>query len=437
MGNEVQVQKTAGGLTFKLPAHLAARMAAGDGNIANQSRTNQLLPGGKHWALSVNGETKKLTRPVIVQLADGSYAPDPSGEREPVPTVNVVVLDQGVRGRVYYQGEYDEANQGPPDCWSEDSKRPSPKVEKPPCGSCDTCPMAAKGSAATASNPDRAACRGVKMLAVQMCSQRGIEYGIPPVRLKLPPTSIWDSRDEQAAAQGWYAWDNYTKFLAANGAARTNVGVTMMRFADTNHMQMQFKLVDFLDDENYVKTRELADTDEVKQLLPIFNGTPSTPRTDDKPKGKPLPQDDEPSTSADPVFSQTGKAAAEAQAAENAKLKAAAEAAAQAKANADAAAKAKSDKAAKLAAAKAAAEAAAAEAARLAAEEDGEAFDDGGDPEMTQVIDPAKVAAAIAAADAAKDVTPKRSRAKKDEPAAAPAGPVEVPAAIAGILNDW
>ena len=125
MGNEVQVQKTAGGLTFKVPAHLLAKMVAKGGNISTGVIGNQLLIKDKVWAASVGGEVKPFTRPVIVQLPDGTYGPDPSGEREPVQILNVIVVDHGQRGSIYYAGDYADGAGRAPDCWSDDGRKPA------------------------------------------------------------------------------------------------------------------------------------------------------------------------------------------------------------------------------------------------------------------------------------------------------------------------
>src|SRR5271165_1343339 len=148
MGNEVQVQQSAKGLSFALPASLAARMAAAGGNIQAKATVNSLLWGGKEWAMVVNGDKKRLQR-----------RSEETGEMEPVQIVQVVVLDQSKRGRSYYEGDYDESNPRAPDCWSEDQRKPHASVEQPQCSTCELCPKAAKGSKASASNADAVACR--------------------------------------------------------------------------------------------------------------------------------------------------------------------------------------------------------------------------------------------------------------------------------------
>ena len=163
MGNEVQVQKSAGGLTFKLPPHLAAKMKLlglsgsnlGGGGVG----VNQLLIDNKNWTARVGGEKKTFMRPLIIQNEDGTYGPDPGGAEEPAPTLNVVVVEPGLRGRIFYDGPYADNNRRAPDCWSNDGKKPDVSIEKPVSGSCGTCPKAAKGSDASSAYPERRACQ--------------------------------------------------------------------------------------------------------------------------------------------------------------------------------------------------------------------------------------------------------------------------------------
>ena len=424
MGNEVTAQAGTKGLTFAVPAHLATAMTkAGGGNIQERVSTNAIHFGGKEWSITINGETKVLKR----RTEDG--------EEEKLQILRVVVLDQGQRGRSWYESGYDEDNPRAPDCWSGDSKHPDPSLGAPQGTTCALCPKSAKGSGATASNPDAVACRGYKLLAVVPANA----LDSPPLKLKLATTSIWDSRDEEATAAGWYAWENYTKFLRANGVGYTNAMITRMRFASGNFPKIQFARGDFLDAEDFQKTLAVAQTDEVKALLVGF--TPATPgEAPAQPKGKALPKDEDDGPAPDPVFSKTGAAAEQAQAAETAKAQAKAKADAEAQAAAAAAAaeaaKKAAAKAAKVAAAKAAAEAAAAAAAAAlkAAEEDeddGSAFDE----EATVAATPAAIAAAKSTAVA--EAAPPKKTAKK-EPAAAPAtAPAEVPPSLGGILGEW
>lgn len=437
MGNEVANQQGTTGLSFAVPAHvLAARAARGGGNIAPPVTTNSLTFAGKEWAITVNGERKVLDRPAIVQVGS-EWKPHPT-LREKLQIINVVVVDQSKRGRDFYAKEYDPANPTGPDCWSDDSNKPHSSVAAPQCKSCGVCPNAAPGSRATAQNPKATACKGFKLLAVQPVKDGTVNHDFPVLRLKLRGGSIWDSRDEESVAQGWYGWDNYAKFLAANGVSFSGEMITTMRFASTEHPQIQFGRGDWLETEDCEKVFTRSKTEEVQKLLAGFAATPRA----SAPEGKPLPQDDYPADvqRPDPVFSQSGAAAQAAQEAESARLKTeayeadlarlVAQEAEAKKAQAEAEAKAEA-KAAKIA-----------EAKRLIAEAEAEAVAE----EVGRVIDatfdePAPTAPVappppVVSAPVKEAAPPKRNTKKAAEPAP-PMQIAEVPEALTGILDAW
>ena len=298
MGNEAAVQQSTKGLTlFPVPAHILARITArGSGNMVKQSTTNSLTFGGKEWVMTVNGTKKVLDRPVIVQIGN-EWKPDPSGAKEPLQQLNVVVVDQSKQGREFYEGEYNPANARAPDCWSADGRKPHPNVEEPQCDACELCEQNKVGSRATAKSPKGKACRAFKLLAVLPIKSDGaIRHDFPVLRMKLSPTCIWDTRDEESMAAGWYAWDNYTKHLTANNVMYSGEMVTQLRFAsvqtDRTHPQVQFARGAWLEQEDADKLFERSKSEEVKNILSGF--TPRTARAAEPPKGKPLPEDDEP-----------------------------------------------------------------------------------------------------------------------------------------------
>jgi hypothetical protein len=346
MGNEVAAQAGTKGLSFAVPAHIAARIkAAGGGNIPDKNTTNSITFAKKIWEMHINGESKPVTRP----------DPD-TGELENVQILRVVVVDWNqVKERAYYEGNW--TGQGrQPDCWSPDGKKPHASVENPQGATCETCPMSFKGSLVK-DGKEMVACGQNRILVV--IPEKNLDY--PAMRMKLAVTSDWDAKDDEAVANGWYAWKNYVEFLRANGLDHSGAVVTQMRFANTNWPKVQFKLAKFLEEEEFDKVLARSKSEEVQKLLAGFNPAP-------KPQGKPLPKDEEPAQTApqhDPLAElhafeaeQKLRVAEEAEAAKHAA------AAAEAKAAADAAAA----KAKKIADAKAA-------LAALEAEEGG--FDDG------------------------------------------------------------
>jgi len=439
---EVATQKPAQGLSFAVPAHIAARLkAAGGGNIADKSSVNQLTFGGKAWLMHVNGEKKLLQRV------------NDDGDMENVSIIKVVVLDQAAeRGRDYYEKPFNPLDPKGPDCWSADSVKPHASVQNPQAGSCSTCPMAPKGSKVGEDGQQGYACAMFKLLSVIPVHHKTGQpnFDFPVLRLKLRMSSIWDKRDEAAAAEGWYGWDNYCDLLRQNGLSHTGAVTTRVRFANVNYPKLQFKMGEFLDDEMFDKALARAGSDEVKKLVAGGYDKPAAPKL-----GKPLPKDDEEVDGPAPVVPASKTPDADTIAAAQ-KLRAAEEAAA-AKHAAEAetarlVANAKEVAAGK---AKAIADAKAAYEAALAQAAAEEGFDDGAASTPAPVVAaPAQTTrkrrtkeqieadnAAKAAAQAAPqsdDEPPARARNVKPELDDAPKiVPQEVSNALSGVLGAW
>ena len=89
-------------------------------NIQDRQTVPSISYEGKKWTIVLNGEKH------IVQKKDSD------GDLVPVTTLKVVVLDQNpVRGRAYYEGAYNPETVTMPRCWSDDSVTPSKFVKEP------------------------------------------------------------------------------------------------------------------------------------------------------------------------------------------------------------------------------------------------------------------------------------------------------------------
>ena len=399
MANEVATSKPAGGLSFQVPAHIAAKLkAAGPGNIGERNTTNSLTFPGKVWTINVNGESKVLQRK------------NEDGDLENVQNVKLFVLAwEPNRERLYYAKQYDPANAGKaPDCWSRDGHKPHPSVPEPVSSSCETCPMAAKGSR-IANGREMVACGQFRTLVV--IPANNLEF--PALKLRLSVTSDYDGRDDESMSAGWYAWKQFVDHLRAGQVNHTYALVTRVRFANVEHPKLQFARGDFVDEATFDKLHERANSDEVKKLLEGF-----TPSNTAKPAtGKPLPKDeDEADHSADAAIAAAKAATAEAAKAEAAQS--AVEAIATEKRKAAAAErKRKAEEAA--AAAKAAAEAA------KAAEEDGDWDGPAVSPPKQEIIPPKK------------DDKPPSRAAKTAAADVSPIQPAEISGDVAALLDAW
>lgn len=202
-----------------MPAHIAGFFGSDEGsNIVERATVPSLSPQGKTWTISLNGDRTQLMKR------------DADGETVPVSVMKVIILDYAKRrGRAYYEGAYDPANEAAPVCWSEDGIAPPNTVEKKQSEKCETCPMAAKGSKISDNGKAVTACSQHRMLAIIPANK----LDFPPLRLKIAITSDFDKQSPDAEAQGWYAFSNYMDFLKSRGVQHTAAIVTKMKF-DTN-----------------------------------------------------------------------------------------------------------------------------------------------------------------------------------------------------------
>lgn len=193
-----------------MPAALAA--AFGDeSNVATRETMPQLTFRGKVWRIVMEGEEHPML----------------NKEDEPISTVRVVILDfNRDRARAFYEGQYVEGQNQAPACRSSDGRTPDKDVAEPVASTCAACSMSAKGSRATASNPNGVACSTYKNLAVIPYAKVSME----PLRLRIPQTSMWDKNNSENEAKGWYAFDQYIDFIRARGAVHTAAIITKVKF---------------------------------------------------------------------------------------------------------------------------------------------------------------------------------------------------------------
>lgn len=260
-----------------LPAHLQT-MFGDESNIDSGSSVNALSIRGKVFRIVYEGEEKAITK----------YN-DETGDREPVSTLNVIVLNQGPFGaRLLYDGAYSPDNNSGPICFSLDGKHPDAAAEKPQAKSCADCPHAVKGSKVTPNGTLTTACQLQRRLAIVPASKPNS----PPLLLRLAPTSAYDP-DTKGAENGWMAWRQYMDFLSARGVRHTAQLVTTLRFdPNAEHPKLLFKANRFIDEDEALVVAETLKGDAVKAMLHPSAGTPAQPVTvvDEAEAPKPAPK---------------------------------------------------------------------------------------------------------------------------------------------------
>lgn len=240
-----------------MPAHIAGFFGSDEGsNIVERATVPSLSPQGKTWTISLNGDRTQLMKR------------DADGETVPVSVMKVIILDYAKRrGRAYYEGAYDPANEAAPVCWSEDGIAPPNTVEKKQSEKCETCPMAAKGSKISDNGKAVTACSQHRMLAIIPANK----LDFPPLRLKIAITSDFDKQSPDAEAQGWYAFSNYMDFLKSRGVQHTAAIVTKMKF-DTNAAYPKI----FFAADRWLEQAELAEVIPItkrEDVVSLLGGT--------------------------------------------------------------------------------------------------------------------------------------------------------------------
>lgn len=226
----------------------------GAGNIKERVTVPSVTYGGKQWTVNFNGQKHILTRT------------DENGDDVPLSTMRVVILDYAARlARAYYPGEYDPEKPGQPECWSDDGRTPHAAVTEPKSQSCETCPLAVKGSKITAQGKQVAACSMHRMIVVIPAENFG-KY--PPLRLKLAVTSNYDAKSPDLEAQGWFAFHQYTELLRTQGVSHSGRLVTKMKF-DPNvvYPKVIFSPDRWLEHDEKAIVGPMSQRPEVKELL--------------------------------------------------------------------------------------------------------------------------------------------------------------------------
>ena len=251
----------------QVPAHISTFLDETETNLIERSRIPTLNYAGKVWSIS---------------LPDGSRTNlekrNDDGDLEPVQTLRVVVMDYAKhRGRAYYEGAFDPERTAMPDCWSDDGEKPSDQVEKPQSASCRNCPLSVKGSKITEAGKSVTACSQHRNVVVLPTISN---MALPPLRLKLAITSLFDKQSPELEKQGWRAFENYVDYLRGNGAKHTATIVTKMRFdPNVNYPKVIFSPERWLEPNEMEVVKARMEDGSVEALLAtdVATSTPTLP----------------------------------------------------------------------------------------------------------------------------------------------------------------
>lgn len=233
--------------TAALPAFLKADVT---GNLA-------AFMGGGFDSLSIKGKVFHYVR-----NGEKTLLTVPGGEGNPAPSVEVVILDIGPRGklssRTFYAGKYVEGAMDAPDCASNDGVSPDADVPNAQAAKCAVCKNNVKGSGATPTNPQGKACSSNKRLAIATLDNLSA-----PMLLRVPGDSI-------------VALGDHLTVLKNRGVPNSYGVVTKVGFDySVPHPKLTFKPVSFVTAEQYGQAGEIAKQDLTQQIIgavaaPVF-----------------------------------------------------------------------------------------------------------------------------------------------------------------------
>ena len=141
--------------------------------------------GGK-WRVKHGGEETLIT----------------NADDEPVASIPVVIVKASRQvSKIYYERNYEEGDDNPPDCFSIDGVTPDASAPDKQANECATCPMNQWGSRVTEAGKKAKRCSDHRRLAVVPAARKGEDadtavlrnevYG-GPMLMRVPPASLND-----------------------------------------------------------------------------------------------------------------------------------------------------------------------------------------------------------------------------------------------------
>lgn len=219
----------------KLPAYLK--------KIQMDETSKSLLGAGGSPRISIKGS-------VFRKVVNGEEV-----MRNEDRAMNVIFLRTATTEyRTYYGGTFKEGENKGPDCWSSDGVKPDAVIKNPQNSQCADCPQNIKGSG----QGDSRACRFSRWAAVALENDLDGEV----LQLVLPSQSVFGKGEK-----GKLPLRQYAKFLAGHNLPITAV-VTEMRFdTDSATPKLTFKPVRPLEEDEYTKCRDLAESPEAVEAI--------------------------------------------------------------------------------------------------------------------------------------------------------------------------
>lgn len=239
----------------KLPAYLK--------KIQMDDTSKSLLGSGSPPRISIKGS-------VFRKIVNGEEV-----MKNEDRAMNVIFLRTApTEYRTYYGGTYKEGESKGPECWSSDGVKPDAVVANPQHSHCADCPQNVNGSGQGNSR----ACRFSRWSAVAL--ENDLDGDV--LQMILPSQSIFGKGEK-----GKLPLRQYAKLLAGHNLPITAV-VTEMRFdTDSATPKLTFKPVRPLEEDEYTRCRELAESPEAvtavtMSFTPRDDQSGATPEADEE-----------------------------------------------------------------------------------------------------------------------------------------------------------
>jgi len=150
--------------------------------------------------------------------------------------LDIIIVDLLAEpSRQFYGSKYDPSAAATlPDCWSNDGKTPDIKATGRPASSCVACPKNVEGSG---DNGKGRACRYLRRIAALVVGDSSGEV----YQMQIPAGSLFGKGTDNV-----HPFENYKKFLLANGEAVDTVVTRVMYDLDADTMKLKFTPVRLL-----------------------------------------------------------------------------------------------------------------------------------------------------------------------------------------------
>lgn len=219
-----------------LPAHLTQLASLFGDNTAIMTRSGPsydvLTIKGKVWRV-VDGKTKER-----VTLRNGD------GDTLAAVRVHIVRANSAL-SKVFYRDGYEEGNDAPPDCFSNDGIKPDAMVKSPECSTCAACPHNVWGSGKEGKGR---ACSDSRRIAVA-------PEGNPDkvMLLRVPPASLKGLTE-------------FGKQVEARGVRYQQVLARISFDVDAASPKLEFKPIGFATAEQIQRIADLQEDEVVKAI---------------------------------------------------------------------------------------------------------------------------------------------------------------------------